>query len=415
MVRRCLLGVAVLLMVLLAALLNDSWLLYRAAYFLAVAAVFGIVWMALNRAGGIKTRFDTATPQVQAGDRLEINVSAESLSALPRLWLELALSLQRIGRPGSRGKAEPAFGKVLSLRSYDRKQWSFSTGPLQRGLYRLGPVTVTASDPLHLFQDRRESSDTREILVYPRTEDLPLYDPHREEKQGERRSRVSWDFFSFQAAGVRPYSYGDSLKQVHWPSTAKTGKLMVKVLEASTSNQTWLVLDMQESIHSPDGMSEESMISAVASVAKAIIESGAVVGLLYYDKERFCLAPSRGTDQLWEIMKALAQARATGRVPFDELIRSELQLLQPSFSCFFFTPSASPSLFQSFQEVTRLGCSVRVALADFPAPGVKSSVRDMESRLYEESVPVYRLSPDRPPAVAFDDRAPAAVGLKIAD
>ena len=32
------------------------------------------------------------------------------------------------------------------------------------------------------------------------------------------------------ASSVREYSYGDSLKRIHWPSTARIGKLMVKGL-----------------------------------------------------------------------------------------------------------------------------------------------------------------------------------------
>ncbi|MBI2934426.1 MAG: DUF58 domain-containing protein [Chloroflexi bacterium] len=420
LLRKLVVPLAFFLLLLLGALLNDSWLLYRAAYVLGLAALFGLVWIRLNRITGVKAHFETAANQIQAGDELEVTVSLRNFSALPRLWLEITLPWTANGmisanghgprRPATTGKArqpgnhtgqEATFARVFSMRAFDDRDWSFHTAPLRRGIYDLGPLTVTSSDPFRLQRRSGQLADAREILVYPRTEDLPLFDVYLEQKTSQHRSRASWDFFSFQAAGVRPHTYGDSLRHVHWPSTARTGKLMVKVLEASTSSQSWLVLDMQQYSHSPDGTSEEQLVSAAASVGKLLVQAGLTVGLLYYDGQRSSLAPSRGTDHLWDMLRSLARARASGQTPLSELVRGEMQLLGSSLSTIFFTPSASPELLRTFQEMKHRGWPIRVVLVDSNNAG--SDMPEMEAGLRRENIPVYRLAPGMPLAAALVD------------
>ena len=49
-----------------------------------------------------------------------------------------------------------------------------------------------------------------------------------------------------QAAGVREYSPGDPLSRVHWPTTVRRDKLMVKEFDEDSQSSVWLLLDAQK-------------------------------------------------------------------------------------------------------------------------------------------------------------------------
>src|SRR5688572_11576882 len=49
--------------------------------------------------------------------------------------------------------------------------------PEKRGCYQVGPLEVTATDPLGIFHFRQELSGTTELLVHPSTVDLPWIFP----------------------------------------------------------------------------------------------------------------------------------------------------------------------------------------------------------------------------------------------
>ena len=46
-------------------------------------------------------------------------------------------------------------------------------------------------------------------------------------------------------AGVREYRFGDSLKRIHWKSTARLGRLQTKVYEPTTTVDISLCLDVR--------------------------------------------------------------------------------------------------------------------------------------------------------------------------
>ena len=59
-------------------------------------------------------------------------------------------------------------------------------------------------------------------------------------------------------SSIREYSSGDSLKHIHWGSTAHSGQLMVKLFDPDRSHSSaktiWVVLDMQERVQCGEGL-----------------------------------------------------------------------------------------------------------------------------------------------------------------
>lgn len=387
------------LVLFLAALFNDSWLLFRATYVLGLAGIFGFLWTLLNSTRSVKASFSVPPGNLESGKVLDLTLSVHNSSRLPRLWLEVSLTSSLPGDP---------INRLLSLKGDENREWSVSISSLKRGLYTIGPLNVASRDLFGLFVQRDVHGEAQEIIVFPETVNLPYFDPWLGEKGKTQLSRKVRDFLFTQVGGIRPYVSGDSFRRIHWPSTVRTGKLMVKVLESHSTDDVWLVLDMQEKVHSSDGVSEEHLVKAAASVAKALLEAGQAVGLIYYSKERCFIEAGRGKDQLFNILRVLAIAEAKGRIPVYRVIGNELLALSRGSSCIVFTTSPEPEVVFAVEDLRHEGISPRIVVLKQDNRDTRPLLPDLMARLRVRSHGVYIASPGRPLSDDLNDMAPVA-------
>src|SRR6185312_4501918 len=75
---------------------------------------------------------------------------------------------------------------------------------------------------------------------------------------------------------------GDSMRRIHWPATARAGKLQVKKLEPAMTLQTVLLLDLHPEHYDQQLVDpyQELAIVAAASFAHRLIELRQAVGLI---------------------------------------------------------------------------------------------------------------------------------------
>ena len=207
-------------------------LILGALYVLAlVYAWTSVRWLAIGR----KTR----TRRAQVGRKLEESFTIRNRSPLPKLWVEVR---DESTLPGHR-----ASHVVPALGPFGRYQWAADTTCRVRGDYQLGPVTFIGGDPFGLFSARRTLDARSRILVYPAT--LPVTDfelPIGLLSGGEAQRRRATTTTS-SAAGVREYAPGDSFNRIHWASTARRDRLMVKEFEIDPLVDVWLFADFSAS------------------------------------------------------------------------------------------------------------------------------------------------------------------------
>ncbi len=98
---------------------------------------------------------------------------------LPKVWLEVD---DQSSVPSYRSK------RVVTLGARGAAGWSYAEIARQRGLYRLGPVRVTATDPFGFFRMTREFGEPTTVLVYPAAH-KPIPARHR----GRKRFRIDLD------------------------------------------------------------------------------------------------------------------------------------------------------------------------------------------------------------------------------
>lgn len=116
---------------------------------------------------------------------------------------------------------------------------------LRRGIVRVGPATTVRSDPIGLFRREHVFHDVHELYVHPRTTPLPTTSAGLiRDLEGNPTRRLVDSDMSFHA--IREYAPGDSRRQIHWKSTAKTGRLMVRQYEESRRSRMAVVLGVAE-------------------------------------------------------------------------------------------------------------------------------------------------------------------------
>lgn len=114
----------------------------------------------------------------------------------------------------------------------------------RRGRYKLGPVTVASGYPLGLFQVRRTYACPGEALCWPTLGRLtPAWRAWlRGDSRGSERVR-SRRGGEGEIYGLRPWSPGDSRRQVHWRTTARVGAPVVRQNESLEQSDLAVVLD----------------------------------------------------------------------------------------------------------------------------------------------------------------------------
>jgi len=184
----------------------------------------------------------------------------------------------------------------------------------RRGRQRLAGVRVTTRFPFGLFLKAAQPALTSEVLVFPAlhpvSADLLRQLGSAGDRATRRRGRGT-DLYNLR--GYRP---GDDPRLIHWRSSAKTETLLVREMEAETTEDTRLVLI---GTGARDPVALESALSEAASLAAHLIRVGAGVELV---GPGFYVRLGHGKSHLRRLMTALAvydpHATPLAAAPTDE-------------------------------------------------------------------------------------------------
>jgi uncharacterized protein (DUF58 family) len=231
--------------------------------------------------------------------------------------------------------------------------------PPTRGRYRVGPPTIIDSDPIGMFEGRAEQGEAVELVVFPRTFDVPRvaawetgYSRYASRGQSNRRDRGEF-------RGIREHTPGDDLRHVHWKVSAHVGELAVKEYEPLRHDLISIHVDLGGRNHYGEGAAStlESAISAAASIARAGLAEQRSVSLVGAGLPPEVARPGSGQAQMHRILVALAEARPAEGAFTDALGRA-LRVVPRGASIFVITTGAERNL----AEVLAAGASAAEAV-----------------------------------------------------
>ena len=144
----------------------------------------------------------------------------------------------------------------------------------QRGTYSVGPVEIPKADPFGLCRRVTALGEPQVISVHPRALPLrPLPTGTSRNLEGPASDTSPQGSVTFHR--LREYVIGDDLRTVHWPSTARLGKLVVRHYVDTAQPYTVVLVDLRPEVYSSETF-EEAM-DVAASVATSMSRGRAPV------------------------------------------------------------------------------------------------------------------------------------------
>ena len=205
--------------------------------FVTGVILVSLLWAWLNQRG-LMLRRTRRSHRSQVGKYFEETLELVNQSRWPKLWVEVHDFSDLPGHQVSR--------VVNSLGRHATSRWQVRTLSRRRGRFVLGPITLSSGDPLGIFRFTREVPETASLVVTPSTVDLPGFSPPTGYLPGGESVHRRTPYVTSSVSGIRDYAPGDSLNRIHWPSTARTGRLISKEFELDPLADVWMFLDMYE-------------------------------------------------------------------------------------------------------------------------------------------------------------------------
>ncbi len=391
------LGAALILcaVMLIAGLATGRTMFYNVFFLLAAVILLSYLW-AWAGLNWLRLTRQTRSRRTQVGRPIEESFRLRNTGPVPKLWLEV---LDASDLPGHR--ASHVANNIPSVTEY---AWATRTFCLERGRYRLGPITLVSNDPFGLFTIRRTLSHTTSVVVYPATYALRSFPMPVGTLPGGDALRRRTHQITANAAGIREYYPGDGFNRIHWPSTARKGRLLVKEFELDPMSDVWIFLDMAKSSHFGErhldpsqiieqaggrrppkfelpNSTEEYCVSIAASIAQHFLRSDQSLGLVAAGQSWETVQADRGDRQMLKILETLAVLRAEGTIPLHEILHRETTGLARGSTVIVVTPSVNVRWARVARHLGASGLRVVAVLVDPQGFGGVPGVSDVAAEL----------------------------------
>jgi uncharacterized protein (DUF58 family) len=375
---------------------------YRLMYISLLLIVISWVWAFFSIRGLRLKRIGRGFRQ-QLGDVFEEHFEISNAFPLFRLWLEVR---DKSNLPGSSGSRVFSWIGAREVRTY-----SSYTLLTQRGEFDLGPTELYSGDPFGLFAFHKTLLTDNSVLVLPYFVKLASFPYPPGVLSGGRIQQLKTPEVTPHAAGVREYAPGDPLSRIHWPSTARRDRFMVKEFDQDPQADVWILLDAQQSVHysHPDEVvippadrfwlwknryqftlptdTFEYSVSVAASVANYFLRQGLAVGMISSGQITMAMAAERGERQLTKILENLAFMKSEGTLPLLGLVEAQLSHLPRGSIVVMITPSSHDTIAMAADALHQRRMKPVVVLIDGASFGGENSVAYVSNVLRQRRIP----------------------------
>jgi uncharacterized protein (DUF58 family) len=309
--------------------------------------------------------------QILAGETLTVQIDIANSRWWMSSWLvTVADCLQReeagVGRQvtgSSKRRMRPRATHVQTLIPHvpagGRAMGTYRITLHRRGRYRFGPLRISTRFPLGLVRGQMTLPDCGELVVAPRLGRLlpawiSLLDAERvgDERRHPQRGLSEGDYY-----GLRPWQSGDSLRWIHWRSTAKLARPIVRQFERRTSREVAIVLDpwLPADAGEPEEGSVELAISLTATAINDIVGRGhSRLTVAIAGQEVACASGPASALFCEELLGRLAELRAGGDYQVADALNQALEAAPRGARLIVFSSRGSddPSLSGGATELT---------------------------------------------------------------
>ncbi len=347
---------------------------------LLIIVNFVWTWLSIRKLSVKRTQ---RVLRLQAGNIFEERFEIINPVRLWRLWLDIQ-DLSDI--PGNSGS------KVLSqIGPRQNRFYNARTILTQRGSFILGPTLLRSGDPFGMFISDKLFYGDKKLIVLPYTEPIEhAAEPPGYLPGGRVIRQKGLDATSF-ASGVREYQPGDPLSHIHWRSSAKRDRFMVKEFDRDPQADIWVLLDGEKTANFVREKSEgetdsfvvdafwawkqgegfklppdtfEYGVSITSSLINYYIKEEKTVGFACADRIMSVIPAEKGDRQLGKILETLAFLEGNGTLPVNGLIEAMAQQIPRGSTVVLITPNSNENIQIALEILIRKNLNPVVILID---------------------------------------------------
>ncbi len=316
------------------------------------------------------------------GEPLKVSIAVENAKWLPLNWLKVEDRWPYAVGPADRNDLMlthiPEAGNFLnlfSLRWFQKTHRNFDMVFKQRGLYAVGPATLETGDPFGMMKSTVELDRPEYLTVFPDLLPIDSMMLRTEESLGDQSARKRLFEDPLQPMGVRAYHPEDDFRRIHWPATARTGELQVKVYTPVSARVMMVCLNVSTTASPWLGAypkTFEQLLKVAATTAYNAIGEGYSVGLISngsvaHSDQPFKVPPGKSKDQLGILLQTLAGATNYVTAPFENYLLKSMSSIPIGSALVIITALNSPMLFETLVRMKRYRMNTTLISLD-PAP-----------------------------------------------
>ncbi len=369
-------------------MLGGYWLFITALLFIASLILHQVPLLLVSLlfflAGGVARLWDRyclsrveyrrrlSANRVFFGEEVQLEVEVANNKLLPLPWIKIddeipsEVSLLKGKTAPSHKMNRMVLSNLLPLSWYHKVKRRYHLLCLQRGYFAFGPAHIRSGDLFGFFSREKEVEPVDYLMVYPKIVPLERLGIPSKQPLGDIRTRGLIFQDPLLTLGVRDYHFGDSLKRIHWKTTARLGQLQTKVFEPTTTIDMGIFLDVRTVKPPLWGFIPqllELVIIVAASLAQHALGEGYRVGLYanqnkWFSGELIRLPPSQHSDQLQHILEVLAQIGPSETMPITKLVVNESRNLPWGSTIVVISAMPTDTLLSALLHIKRAGRKV---------------------------------------------------------
>ena len=266
-------GVALILIGLFLILFLDSYVVQWIGYLMVATIVLSYLYSRTIRRGLTVKRHDPVL-RTYLMETVTVRIEVENRSFLPLPYLAIT------DNPGSLYSGDEN-SKLITLRPGEKTELVYDIKGMNRGAYRIGPITTRFTDPLGIYPVAATIHDETRLIVYPRIHPIEL-PVHRGLPAGSvaTSSRIYEDPTRYRS--VREYVPGDEIRKVNWKASARLGELHSTEWLPTINHPVMIILNLTASSYERRNRyaHTERTINAAASLVHHLAQRGQEVGLV---------------------------------------------------------------------------------------------------------------------------------------
>jgi uncharacterized protein (DUF58 family) len=270
-------------------------------------------------------------------------------------------------------------------------------------------MVTASSDPFGIFPTQYEIPSRQHVVVLPYVANIRSFNLPSGRLPGGEALRQRTHQVTPNASTVRDYVHGDSLSRIHWKSTAKRRRLIVKEFELDPLAEIWILLDSERAVQFERPPTEEERVievgeayrlppstfeysvAAATSLAMHFLERDRATGLISYGHVRHISQPETGDAQQFRILESLAVVEDQGELSLQDVLKIEGLRIPQGATVVLVTSSGSDAMVAAVRQLMHAGRQPMLILVDPASFGASWSVSSAAETARRTGIPVRTL------------------------